>query len=239
MNVDDYYRALTHIPALAGLPDSMFRQFAKLAGMVADANRRTNLTRIIEPEAMATSHFADSLAVFDAHPEIRNAQVGADLGSGAGFPVLPLAIALPDCTWFAVESARKKCEFIKTAVRELYLPNVIVEWTRAEEFARGPQRETCNVVTARAVGAVPALCEVGLPLLRIGGSLLLHKTANAAAELQSAGRTIATLGGAAREPHTYAFKGDTQQRAIYVIEKIRMTPDEYPRAAGTPFKRPL
>lgn len=221
-----------------GFTPDVIDQFARFAAIVAETNKQLNLTRIIEPAEMAVQHFADSLEVLRVSGSDTWIS-GADIGSGAGFPVVPLAIALPQCRWTAIESVRKKATFIVNATRTLRLGNVHVESARAEDVARSDQRATFDVVTTRAVGAIIPLCEVGLPLLRPGGLLLPHKTESATTEVDQGRATIEFLGGNILAPHQYSLPADRQPRSILIIRKNSETPDQYPRAAGVPFKRPL
>ena len=222
--------------ALGGRADEAF---VRLGCLLLEANREVNLTAIATASGVALLHFADSLAALRAEPGIAGNRGAADIGSGAGFPVLPLAIACPAARWTAIESVAKKCRFIERAARELGVTNVRVECARAEDAGRGQLRAAFDYATARAVGPVASLCEVGMPLLKRGGVLLLYKTESALAEMEAARNAIAHLGGEPREPHRYRLAGDTQDRLILRIEKLGDTPAKYPRTAGTPFKQPL
>jgi 16S rRNA (guanine527-N7)-methyltransferase len=198
-----------------------------------------NLTAITDAAEIERLHFQDSLAGPDACPELRAACAAADVGSGAGFPLLPLAILTPGCRWIALESVAKKARFIEETAQALGLTNVEARALRAEDAARTELRESLDVVTARAVGPVASLCEVGLPLLRVGGMLLLYKTEAVLVEAAGLSQSIQTLGGEAEEPYRYRLAGDEQDRVILRIRKIAITPEKYPRAAGVPFKKPL
>lgn len=221
------------------VPDESLRRFAILTGLLIEAQGRLNLTAVREPEAMAVAHFADSLAGLRAEPMLRAARRAADIGPGGGFPVLPLATMLPECHWYAIESVAKKCRFIEEAARAMELRNVTAECLRAEEAGRGPLRHSLDVVTARAVGPVASLVEVGLPLLRAGGRLLLYKTEAAQGEWQAALPVLGCLGARPLEEFRYRFPGDRQERIILRAELVRPVPEKYPRANGVPFKKPL
>jgi 16S rRNA (guanine527-N7)-methyltransferase len=227
----------------SALDDALGRRadeaLVRLGCLLLDSNRAVNLTAIATAAGVALLHFADSLAALDAEPGIAGECTAADIGSGAGFPALPLAIACPAARWTTIESVAKKCRFIERAAGELGIPNVEVLWARAEDVGRSPLRAAFDYATARAVGPVASLCEVGLPLLRRGGTLLLFKTEAALAEADAARASIAKLGGEAREPHQYRLRGDTQDRLILRIAKVGDTPAKYPRPAGTPFRQPL
>jgi len=229
---------LRAVPEVARLGDDAVTVLARFAGLVLAANARMNLTAITEPERMAVAHFADSLAALDAAPaELAVAGRAADVGSGAGFPLVPLAVAVPECAWTGIESVGKKAAFLAQAASDLALGHVTALALRAEEAGRDPVlRGAFDLVTARAVGPAASLLEVGLPLLREGGLLLLWKTASDAGPLDA---VAALLGGRMEPPHAYRFAGDRQDRLILRIRKVAATPAAYPRRVGVPFKRPL
>lgn len=230
--------SLTDAPYLSSLSESARVQLGKL--IILLQNARQNVTSIRDPEAIVYQHFSDSLAALAAEPSLLTAKRGIDIGSGGGFPLLPLAIALPSMTWIALESVRKKCVFIENTARELGLSNVQTECVRAEDAARNPDlRESADVATARAVGPIASLCEIGLPLLQLNGMLLLYKTEDALTELQRSETAVSTLGGTAEETFAYCLPDDRKGRLIILIRKIAPTPTKYPRPAGVPFKRPL
>ncbi|MCX7019538.1 MAG: 16S rRNA (guanine(527)-N(7))-methyltransferase RsmG [bacterium] len=225
---------------MARYDDGVITRLARLTQLLLAANEKFNLTAITDPADIARLHWEDSLAALNTEPALTAAARRAvDIGSGAGIPALPLAIALPACGWTALESAAKKCGFIESAVAELGLGNMTVLCARAEEAGRSPARESFDIATARAVGPVASLCEIGLPMLRMGGMLLLYKTRPADGELRGAGRAVSMLGGRICPSYYYRLEGDAQERAIHRIEKTAPTPDKYPRRSGIPFKRPL
>lgn len=221
------------------LPPGMREGLALLGEMLLEANDRFNLTAIRTPEGVAVQHFADSLAPLGREPSLEEARRAIDIGPGAGFPVLPLAMALPQIRWIGIESVAKKCNFIRMAAKELGLRNVRAENLRAEDAGRGDLRNTCDIVTARAVGPISALCEVGIPLLRTAGILMLWKTRAAEEELEDALDAIEKIGGEALDPIFYRLQEDRQERAIFRIAKVRATPASYPRRNGMPFRNPL
>lgn len=225
-------------PWLDELTSLEIDQFVRLMQMLLVATQTTNLTAVKEPHKVALMHFADSLAPLRLFPELASTSLACDVGSGAGFPMLPLAILMPACRWTAIESIHKKCDFIRKAAAELKL-NTRVECTRAEDAGRGPLRGSMDIVTSRAVGPVVSLAEACLPLLKVGGLLLLHKTESAEPELEQATPVVRILGGTVEEVRHYGFPGDNQQRAIFALRKTVKTPAKYPRLAGVPFKNPL
>jgi 16S rRNA (guanine527-N7)-methyltransferase len=213
-----------------------------LRDLLLEANTRVNLTAVRDASAVEKLHFEDSLAALAAEPALATAQAAADLGCGAGFPLFPLAIALPGCRWIGIESVGKKCAFIQETAVKLGLRNVEALNGRAEDFGKhqgGSLRGQLDIVTARAVGPVAALCECGLPLLQPNGTLLLFKTESALKELDGAESSLADLGGSVLPEFRYRLAGDEQDRVILRIRKTGTGSDRYPRPAGVPFKKPL
>ncbi|MCX7625202.1 MAG: 16S rRNA (guanine(527)-N(7))-methyltransferase RsmG [Candidatus Sumerlaeaceae bacterium] len=219
--------------------EELLAKLARFMSLLIEYNQRINLTAIREPEAMARLHFADSLAPLKLLPWVSSCQKGADIGSGAGFPVVPLAICVPGCRWFAIESIGKKATFLRLAIEKLDLPNVEVIAQRAEQFARSAHRNTCDMVTARAVGPFISLCELGLPLLRLGGRLVLFKTQASCGEATRAEKILPEIGGTLIDAVPYRLAGDRQDRVLFVVERTGDVPLRYPRDHAKPFKQPL
>lgn len=222
-----------------GLADQQLAQLAEFMRLLMDHNRRVNLTAIREPEAIARLHFADSLAAAHLLPWLPVCRKGADIGSGAGFPVVPLAIYFPRCEWFAIDSVAKKADFIREAAQVLGLKNLEVVTCRAEHFARTEHRGSFDVVTARAVGPFISLCEVGLPLLREGGRLVLFKTEASQSEVERAYQALGELGGTLEASLHYRLTGDRQDRVLYVVQRSGPVSEKFPRDHAKPFKQPL
>jgi 16S rRNA (guanine527-N7)-methyltransferase len=221
------------------LPAEVQSKLSALNDLLMQGQQRMNLTAIREPAKIDQLHFVDSLAGIRAYPELSRATRAADVGSGAGFPLFPLALLTPHCNWIAIESIAKKARWIEETAAALHITNVEACSERAEDVGRGPLRETLDVVTARAVGSVVALCEVGLPLLQTGGVLLLYKTAAAMQEATGVVPVIQKLGGKLMNEYRYRLAGDEQDRVVLRIQKVSATPGIFPRAAGLPFKKPL
>lgn len=181
-------------------------------------------------------HIADSLAGLEI-PELRAARQLADLGAGAGLPGLVLAAALPATHVVLVEAAGRKCEFLRRAAAAMRLGNAEVVWARAEEWGAGLGR--CDVVCARALAALPVLCEYAAPLLREGGVLVAWKGAASDAEASDA-RAAATLLGldAGTVRHVTPFPA-SEHRTLHVFRKLAPTPAGFPRRPGIATKRPL
>jgi 16S rRNA (guanine527-N7)-methyltransferase len=200
-------------------------------------NVRFNLTTITEPDQVIIKHFLDSLSVA---PVLRqNVSSLIDLGSGAGFPGLPLKIALPALSVTLIDSTGKKVEFLKHVIAELSLHDTTALHTRAEELAHDPKyREQCDAAVARAVADLTTLLEYALPFVRIGGLFVAQKGVDVKEEVQRAARAIKVLGGRLSEVSPVQLPG-LEPRHLIVVEKVAVTPSQYPRAAGAPKKKPI
>ena len=202
-------------------------------------NEKFNLTAIREVEDIRTKHFLDSLSTLlelkDPAPTTL-----VDVGTGAGFPGIPLKIALPDLRLTLVESIGKKSEFCQHVVNQLQLDEVEVLTLRAEDVGQQSRyREQFDWAVARAVASLPVLAEYLLPLVRVGGALLAQKGGNAHAEVHAAERSIQLLGGSLRRLSLVTLPGVVDERYLVVVDKKAATPLIYPRRAGMPLKKPL
>ncbi len=200
--------------------------------MLLEANERFNLTAIREPAQAWMRHAADSLSLL---PWLADAQLAVDLGSGGGFPGMPLAIALPGLQVHLVESVGKKCNFLREVAARLGLANVTVHQRRAEEMAafRGGMREQADAVVCRAVGSLATLVELAVPLLKVEGLLLAIKGERAPDEIREATRALHEL---------HAEVVDSQRTptgTVVVIRKLARTVRLYPRDQGLPARKPL
>jgi len=202
-------------------------------------NARYNLTAISEPQQIRIKHFLDSLSCTLAMRETFSKQV-IDVGTGAGFPGIPLKILNPNIHMTLVESVGKKAAFCQHVCQALELDNVEIIQERAETVAHRPEfREQNDWAIARAVAALPILVEYLLPLVRIGGYALAMKGENGPAEVQTAQTGIQLLGGQVKQLIPVTLPGVEEERYLVVIEKIAATPDKFPRRVGIPVKRPL
>jgi 16S rRNA (guanine527-N7)-methyltransferase len=204
-----------------------------------DWNTRFNLTAIRDPEEVHIKHFLDSLTCLLA---MRDAPVGRliDIGTGAGFPGIPLKIMLPRVQLTLVESVGKKAEFCRHVVNILDLQGVEVIQQRAETIGQDPaHRQRYDWAVARAVAILPVLAEYLLPLVRVGGSMLAMKGESGPAEAHSAEHAIKLLGGHLRQLLPVTLPGVAEERYLVVIDKVAATPAAYPRKVGIPAKRPL
>jgi 16S rRNA (guanine527-N7)-methyltransferase len=222
---------LAHRYALA--PDAEQRLRALAATVAADPTAPTTVTGL---EAVVRDHLADSLVALDL-PVVRASRVIADLGSGAGFPGLPLAIALPAARVSLVESNRRKCQFIIRAAATCELANAEVVNSRAEEWVDG--LGACDLVVVRAVAPSPVVAEYAAPLLRLGGTLLAWRGRRDEEDERRGARAAEMLGLAPGEPLRVEPYPGALHRHLHPMVKVAPTPPGYPRRAGMARKRPL
>jgi 16S rRNA (guanine527-N7)-methyltransferase len=222
------------LAARHGLPDGAAQQLQILLELLADDPLAP--TAIKGRQRVLDDHLADSLVALDL-PEIRAAGTIADLGSGAGLPALPLAIALPTASVTAVESSARKCAFVERAVAACRLANVDVAHARAEAWPAGIGR--FDVVTARALASLEVVVEYAAPLLVLGGTLVAwrgKRDPDAEAAADAAGALIGMAPGAVLPVTPYPGAHD---RHLHVMSKVMETPEGFPRRAGKALKRPL
>lgn len=193
-------------------------------------------TAVHEPERGVDIHIADSLVALEV-PDLRAARLVADLGAGAGVPGLVLAAALPDARVVLIEAVARKCEFLRLAVEAMGLPNAEVVWARVEEWTDGIGK--CDAVTARALAAMPVLCEYAAPLLHDGGVLVAWKGAISDAEAADERVAAEHLGLSVELVRSVVPYPGSERRTLHVLCKVAPTPPNYPRRAGIATKRPL
>ncbi len=205
-------------------------------------NQRFNLTAITDWEGVMVRHFLDSLSCLKAMPR-SDLEAGArviDVGTGAGFPGLPLKIVCPGMRLVLLEATHKKTTFLDHIVRRLELREVQIIHGRAEELGQDPaHRERYDWTLARAVIEFPPLSEYLLPLTQVGGAALAQKGEGAAVEVQASERAIDMLGGRVRRLVPVELHGLAETRYLVVMDKVAATPEKYPRRPGMPKKRPL
>ncbi len=199
-------------------------------------NEKFNLTAITKENEIYYKHFLDSVAGESFFPEGANV---CEIGSGAGFPSVPLKLVREDLKFTLIESTLKKCEFLRIVIDELSLTNVSVINARAEDLGKKQEyRESFDVCCARAVAAMNALGEYCLPLLKTGGKMIAYK-GNSEEECKQAEKAISLLGGKIEERYRYDLPQGMGERSIVVIKKIKNTPAKYPRGRGLERSRPI
>lgn len=232
MNEREFVQAAEQYNAV--ITDEMCTKLRKYTEILLDWNTRMNLTAITDPEEIYEKHYLDSLSLLcleGIHGRI------ADVGSGAGFPGLVLAIALPDAELSLIDPLAKRCTFLRAASEALGLHNVQVFNARAEDHAK-EYRETYDVVTARAVAALPELSELCVPLAKTGGIFAPMKGSRGEEEAQEAEHALRILGCAAPEVKVLELPG-AGKRVLIRCVKEKSTPEKYPRNYGQIHKHPL
>jgi 16S rRNA (guanine527-N7)-methyltransferase len=211
----------------------------KYEQILIDWNARFNLTAIRSPEEIRSKHFLDSLTCLIAMRDTPYERI-VDVGTGAGFPGIPLKITCPGMHLTLVESVGKKADFCRYVVEALNLEHVSVVQERVEELGQiKGHRERYDWAIGRAVAIMPVLAEYLLPLVRVGGHILAMKGASGPAEAQSAEGAMRLLGGHLRQLIPVALPGVAEERYLVVADKIAATPRQYPRRVGVPAKQPL
>ena len=239
----DFSSALTKVFAANGLSSllSMERmeQFYRLTVRMLEENEKYNLTAITDVDKIILNHYADCVTL--AARLKKNATI-IDVGCGAGFPSLPLAIVRPDLKITAADSTAKRVNYVAETARLLGLTNLTAVVMRAEDGGKMPEyREKFDYATARAVAEMRILCELTLPFVRVGGQLVAMKGKNAEFELSSAKKAIATLGGRNTlcESITLKGEGEALTHPLIIIDKKERTPATFPRPYAQISKKPL
>ena len=217
-------------------------RFAEFTRLLAEGNRRANLTAVTDPEQVQVRHYLDSLTAVLAIPEWPDGTRVVDIGAGAGFPGVPLKIAFPGIRLTLAESVGKKTAFLLELVSELALDDVEVLTVRAEALGRTEgYRGQFDVALARGVASLPALVEYALPLCKGHGHLLAWKGSDGPVEAESATNALEELGGKIAGLHSVNHLSPPlpADRWIISVEKVRRTPGRYPRRVGVPAKQPL
>lgn len=219
------------------LTDEQTKLFEKLAELLVEQNKTMNLTAITDPDGIAVKHFADSISALSAYDFAENAKV-LDVGTGAGFPSIPLLIARPDLEMTMIDSTAKKLKYVASTVEILGLAAEVLH-TRAEEAGQSKEyREKFDIVCSRAVAALNVLCEYCLPFVKVGGVFLAMKAAKAQEEIADARNAIKILGGKIVAEKSLTLS-DGGERTIVVIKKISQVPPKYPRVSAQIAKKPL
>ena len=220
------------------LAQPQLAQFTKYADLLVEWNQKMNLTAITEPLEIVTKHFIDSLYGL---PYLPNGGSLIDVGTGAGFPGIPLKIARPDISLTLLDSLNKRLTFLNTVIAELSIPDAKTVHARAEEGAakKSMYREFFDVATSRAVAQLNVLAEYCLPYVKVGGVFLAYKGGDVEEECKNAKNAVKTLGGDIRDIVSYTIPTTDITHTIVVMEKIKETADIYPRQQGKISKKPL
>jgi len=221
------------------LTPTQLNMFARYEDLLIEWNTKFNLTTITDPGEIRVKHFLDSLTCLRVVPEQGNFSL-IDIGTGAGFPGIPLKIINPSIKLTLAESIGKKAKFCRIAVEELRLTKTQVITIRAETIGQDQKfRECYDWAIARAVAPLPVLAEYLLPLVRIGGSMLAQKGGDVDIEISQSENAIKTLGGKLVSVIPISLPDGMGERTLIHIRKITPTPEKYPRRPGVPKKKPI
>jgi len=207
--------------------------------MVVEKNKVMNLTGITEYNEFITKHFLDSLSICKTGISLDGKKI-IDVGTGAGFPGIPLKIVYPDTDIVLMDSLNKRLVFLNEVIKELNLKDIVTLHGRAEELGiKDLYREKFDVCVSRAVARLATLSEYCVPFVKKGGCFVSYKSGNIDEELSEANKAIGILGGKAEKPVLFNLADEEMGRSFIIISKVNLTPKKYPRQAGKPSKEPI
>ena len=219
------------------LDEEQIQKFYKYMELLLEWNEKINLTAITEPRDVILKHFVDSLTICK---ELQKNKTLADIGTGAGFPGIPVKILRPDLDITLIDSLNKRVNFLTMVIEALKLEKIVALHGRIEDFGKNKKyREKFDYVTSRAVANLSTLSEYMIPLIKIGGKCICMKGSNIDEELKNAEKAVKTLGGKIEKVDTFLLPDTDMGRNIILIKKEKATPNKYPRKAGTPTKEPI
>jgi len=238
LNPEEFKSALEKLNV--PIDDVKMKQFHDYLLLLQEWNQKINLTTIVDDEEVYLKHFYDSLTLGFYIDFEEEAYSLCDVGSGAGFPSIPLKIIYPNLSISIVDSLKKRINFLEKVVEKLGLDGVGLYHDRAEIFGQNKKfRASFDFTTARAVANMSTLSEFCMPLTKKGGTFVAMKAQTAEEELKKADKAISVLGGKVRENIQFELPKEAGERHIILIDKKKETPNKYPRKAGTPAKKPL
>jgi len=221
------------------LDDAQIRQFMGYYELLIEWNKVMNLTGITDFEEVIVKHFLDSLAVVKVC-DMKQVKRVIDIGTGAGFPGIPLKIAFPHLDIVLLDSLKKRISFLDAVVGELHLDYVTVIHGRAEDYANQKEyRECFDLSVSRAVANLSSLSEYCLPFVSLQGKFISYKSGKIEEELKASQKAIGILGGKVSSSIKFQLLDTDMERSFVVVEKVRLTPKKYPRKAGLPTKEPI
>ncbi len=212
-------------------------KFYKYMNLLLEWNEKINLTAITEPEEVILKHFVDSLTI---SKYIEKGAKLIDMGTGAGFPGIPLKILRDDIEITLADSLNKRINFLNEVIKELNLKNIQTVHTRAEEFGKNKKyRESFDIATSRAVANLSTLSEYLIPLVKPNGKVICMKGSEVKEEVEMAKKAIEILGGKIEQEESFNLPNSDMKRNLVIIKKVKVTPAKYPRKPGTPAKEPI
>lgn len=212
-------------------------KFYKYMNLLLEWNEKINLTAITEPEEVILKHFVDSLTI---SKYIEKGSKLVDMGTGAGFPGIPLKILRDDIEITLADSLNKRINFLNEVIKELNLKNIQTVHTRAEEFGKNKKyRESFDIATSRAVANLSTLSEYLIPLVKPNGKVICMKGSEVKEEVEMAKKAIEILGGKIEQEESFNLPNSDMKRNLVIIKKVKVTPAKYPRKPGMPAKEPI
>ena len=219
------------------LSEIQLKQFYSYMNLLIEWNKKINLTAITEPDEIILKHFVDSLTISKYISDGTNV---VDVGTGAGFPGIPLKIVRQDVDITLLDSLQKRINFLGEVINELDLEKITTIHSRVEDFGKDKKyREKFDIATSRAVANLSTLSEYLLPLVKVGGKVISMKGSLIQEELENSKNAIKILGGQIEKVDEFDLPNSDISRNIVLIDKIKNTPNRYPRKAGEPSKKPL
>ena len=231
-------KLITSVDALGiTLSEMQLKQFYAYMNLLIDRNKKINLTAIVEPNEIILKHFVDSLTILKY---ISDGTKIIDVGTGAGFPGIPLKIAKPSIEIVLLDSLHKRINFLEEVIKQLNIEKIKTIHSRVEDFGKDQKyREKFDMATSRAVANLSTLSEYLLPLVKVGGKVISMKGSFIGEELENSKNALNILGGKIEKIEKLNLPNSDMNRNILIINKIKNTPNKYPRKAGEPSKKPL
>ncbi len=225
------------------LTEKQIKQFDQYYNLLVEWNSFMNLTAITEFDEVCQKHFLDSLSIVKAYPDHyfeKNTFQFIDIGTGAGFPSIPIKIVFPNLKFTLVDSLNKRIKFLNEVIDQLQLSDCTAVHGRAEDLAKNSSyREQYDFCVSRAVANLSTLCEYCMPYVKVGGRFVSYKSEKITEEAEKAKHAISVLGGKFERQVDFTLPDSDIYRNIYIIQKEKITPKKYPRKAGLPSKEPL
>lgn len=217
------------------LKDNQIEKFYNYMNLLLEWNEKINLTAITEPKEVILKHFVDSATIIKY---IENDMQIVDVGTGAGFPGIPLNIINNKANYLLVDSLNKRVNFLNEVINNLELKNINTVHSRIEDFGKS-NKECFDIATSRAVASLNVLLEYLLPLVKVGGICICMKGSNTKEEIENSKKALEILGGSIEKIEDITLPNSDIRRNIIIVRKIKNTPNKYPRKAGIPSKEPL